>query len=364
MAKIFVGLLLLICAIQLVYWMAFFVFAWSRKREIHSFLEPVSMIVVARNEEENLKKLLPALLSQDYPNFEIVVVNDRSWDETRFVVEELMAVHKNLRLVNVNDTEEFWLGKKYGLTLGLKASNHKHVLLTDADCTPASARWLRLMASGFARGSVVLGYGGYEKMPGLLNGLIRFETLQTALQYMAFAKWGLPYMGVGRNLGYEKTLFFNNRGFVKHMQIPSGDDDLLINQIATAKNTRVIADPEAHTLSIPKKTWAEWWHQKRRHHTTGRYYKSKIKTLLALWGAVQLAFYPLLLIVALAGYPWLALAVFGLRSVFFFAAVIPASLKFKDAQVLLPALLADLLLPWFSLVWLLQNRFERKPKKW
>src|SRR6185436_19414615 len=120
---------------------------------------------------------------------------------------------------------------------------------------------------------IVLGYGAYHKTKGLLNKLIRFETFHTALQYLSYALAGVPYMGVGRNLSYKKDLFLRNKGFASINHVPSGDDDLFINKVATKKNTKVLIDRDAITRSIPKTTWGAWLRQKARHYTTARYYK-------------------------------------------------------------------------------------------
>ena len=185
-------------------------------------------------------------------------------------------------------------GKKFPLSIGIKESKHEIVLLTDADCVPASENWLYRMQHAFSNGTeVALGYGAYHKMPGFLNKAIRFETFHTALQYFSYALAGKPYMGVGRNLAYRKDLFFRNKGFSAINNIPSGDDDLFINRVATKHNTAVVMDPEAFTLSKPKLTWKDWRKQKARHYTTGKFYKTSHKFLLGLYTFSFFLFYPL-----------------------------------------------------------------------
>jgi len=205
-------------------------------------------------------------------------------------------------------------GKKYPLSVGIREAKHEILLLTDADCVPASEFWIEKMQDGYHENTeIVLGYGAYHKQRGLLNKLIRFETFHTALQYLSYALAGIPYMGVGRNLSYKKSLFFRNKGFSSINHIPGGDDDLFINQTATKKNTEVVIDPDAITRSIPKTTWAGWLRQKARHYTTAKFYKPKHKLLLGLYFATQFIFYPLLA-AALIFYDWrFVLAVFGVR---------------------------------------------------
>lgn len=251
---------------------------------------PVSLIVCARNELENLKKNLPAWAGQKYSKYEIVIVNDRSWDDTRFFLEEMTTRYSNLRIVHVPDNDNYWTGKKLALTLGIKASKNDILLLTDADCSPASEDWISNMMKGYLQPhtEIVLGYGRYFKLPGFLNMVIRFETLQTGWLYLSAAWAGLPFMGIGRNLSYRKHLFFKTKGFYRHMHLSSGDDDLFINEVATARNTQVILDPGAVTVSIPKKTWSEYLYQRRRHFTTSSYFRSGTRFYLFCYQASRL----------------------------------------------------------------------------
>ena len=198
--------------------------------------------------------------------------------------------------------------------MGIRSAKYEIVLLTDADCTPASEFWMQKMQDAYTDNTeIVLGYGAYHKRPGILNKLIRFETFHTAIQYLSYALAGSPYMGVGRNLSYKKEVFLRNKGFSSINQIPSGDDDLFINQVATAENTAIVIDPEAHTVSEPKRRWSDWMTQKYRHYTTGRYYKPKHKFLLGLYSLSLFWIYPLLAVSIIFFNWWMALSVFGFR---------------------------------------------------
>lgn len=241
---------------------------------------PVSIIVCAKNERENLLNFLPLVLKQNYPEFEVIVVNDSSVDDTQDVLKAFTLQHKNLKVVTVPDSDRFYGNKKFALTLGIKAAKHPLVLLTDADCKPASLNWLAKMSCYAENKKIILGVGNYEKRPGILNALIRFETFYTAMHYLSFAQAKIPYMGVGRNLAYHSDLFFNNKGFSSHLHILSGDDDLFINEVATKNNTQICIDEEAHTISVPKNTYKSWIRQKRRHFLSGSHYKFQHHVLL------------------------------------------------------------------------------------
>jgi len=238
-------------------------------------------VICAKNEFHNLKKHLPKIIEQDYPEFEVVVVNDASDDETFFFLEDLSRAHNHFSVVNLNENLNFFKGKKFALSLGIKSAKYENLVLTDADCDPTGNTWLQNMANGFSnQKEVVLGYGKYSEHPGFVNKIIRFETVFTAIQYFSLTLWGKPYMGVGRNLAYKKSLFYQNKGFISHYNVSSGDDDLFINKVANKQNTSIVVEEGSFTISEPKKTFAEWWRQKRRHLSTGRYYKFSHKILL------------------------------------------------------------------------------------
>jgi glycosyltransferase involved in cell wall biosynthesis len=303
--------------IQLFYYLYFFrrVAFYKLPAKENSQQHPVSVIICARDEDEAISLNLPDVLAQEYPStHEVIVVNDNSFDDTKDILEELQKTFKKLQVIHLKQEAKLIAGKKYPLSIGIKEAKHEVMLLTDADCAPATEQWLYKMQDAFSNGvEVALGYGAYKKAPGFLNKAIRFETFHTALQYFGYALAGKPYMGVGRNLAYRKGLFFRNKGFSSINHIPSGDDDLFINQVATKHNTAVVLDPGAFTLSAPKTTWRDWRRQKSRHYSTGKFYKASHQALLGLYTASFFFFYPLL-IASLLLFDWrFALLPFTLR---------------------------------------------------
>jgi glycosyltransferase involved in cell wall biosynthesis len=256
----------------------------------NSFNLPVSIIICARNELNNLQKNLPTILSQNYFNFEVIVVNDQSRDESAFFLNELSKKNKNLVIVDIDDFVTHREGKKFALTLGIKTAKHEHLLLTDADCMPRSKDWVKQMCSNFNDSNIILGYGSYERKKGLLNKIIRFDTFNVAQQYLSFALAGQVYMGVGRNLAYTKSLFFDNKGFANHIHLPSGDDDLFIQEIAPKSSVTIELSEESHSISEVMENWKDWIYQKRRHLSTSPLYKTKFKVLLGLYPLAQLLF--------------------------------------------------------------------------
>lgn len=304
--------------VQLLYFFILYLrLAIYKKPVINAQAEkPVTIIICARNEIENLKKFLPSILNQNYSQFEVIVANDNSWDGTSDYLLELSQQYPNLKEVKYIENERYPKGKKFVLTLAIKAAKHELLLLTDADCEPASAEWLRLMQHHYSNREthLVLGYSPYKNTGGFLNRFVRFETFYTALQYLSFALIKAPYMGVGRNLSYRKSLFFAYKGFASHNHILSGDDDLFVNETANKTNTVIEIDKQAFVYSEGKKTWSEFWQQKSRHLSTGHHYKRKFKFWLGLYSVTHILTYAFVIaLLCFEPVRWFALGAYGLR---------------------------------------------------
>jgi len=308
--------------------------------------EGVSIIICAKNEAVHLKKNLPLILGQNYPEFEVVVVNDCSVDDSADYLYAIAAQYPRLQIRDIKQSSKLIQGKKYPLTVGIKAATYNKVLLTDADCTPVSEKWISLMMGAYTGDKeIILGYAPYEKQKGFLNKCIRFETFYSALQYLSFAKAGLPYMGVGRNLSYKKKIFFDNNVFVKRPELFSGDDDLFINAVARGSNTTLQLAKESFMVSEPKTSWEGWANQKQRHLSTARHYRGIHKFLLALLPTMHIIFYLFLVLTLMYSHYWqyaisLLLARWVIEGLVFFSAM--RRLNEKDIFSFFP--LFDLLL--------------------
>ena len=285
-------LFIIILSLIILFSFSVFFFRLSNYKKKHSlFNKPISIIICAKNEENNLKKNLPLILSQNYEDFEVIVVNDQSTDGTFFFLEQIEKEYPNLVIVTIDDYINHYPGKKFPLTLGIKTAKYEHLLLTDADCIPNSKKWIKNISSEFNNYDIVLGFGGYKKEKGLLNKIIRFDTFNVAQQYLSYSLWGMTYMGVGRNLAYKKSLFFKNKGFASHIHIQSGDDDLFIQEVAESRNVSISIDPDTHTYSIANNNWCDWIYQKRRHINAAPHYKNKFKILLSIYFLSQMFFW-------------------------------------------------------------------------
>jgi cellulose synthase/poly-beta-1,6-N-acetylglucosamine synthase-like glycosyltransferase len=304
--------------IQLFYYLWFYlapaIFIQPKKSNV---TPPVTVIICARNEASNLENFLPSVLEQDYPEFEVIVVNDCSEDRTDDVLGKLLIKYPNLHISSITKDPKFTHNKKFAQFIGIKAAEHDILLFTDADCKPESSKWISQMVSDFSSDTeFVLGYGGFSAEKGLLNRYIRYDCMFIAMQYLGMAIRGIPYMGVGRNLAYRKEVFFRNRGFGNHNHVVSGDDDLFVNTNASRANTAVEFCHEAHTRSIPAATTGEWVKQKHRHLTTAKYYRLRDRFLLILEPFSRILFYALFIILVSSLYLWpFVLGIFGIRMI-------------------------------------------------
>lgn len=360
-------LFIVIVAIQLFYYLIVFgKFAYGKVQKSTPKRIPISVIVCAKNEAENVTKFIPLLVEQEYPDFEIVLIDDASSDDTLEIFEGFEKQYTNIKLVKVKNNEAFWGNKKFALTLGIKAAKNEYLLFTDADCYPTSKDWIKEMSSHFTQQkTIVLGYGGYEKIAGsFLNKIIRFETMLSAVLYFSWAKIGHPYMGVGRNLAYKKEEFFNVNGFIEHMKIRSGDDDLFINQAAKGKNTTICFTPESFTYSKPKTAFKEWFAQKRRHVSTAKFYKSFDRFHLTLFYISQVLFIVLPIILLSFQFQWIiVLSIIGFRYLFTWITLGFSSGKLKEKDVMYWFPIIEIVLIFTQLNIMLTNIFS-KPVHW
>lgn len=332
-------------------------------------LPAVSVIVCAHNEYDNLQDYLSILLEQDYPCYEVIVVDDSSEDGSDLLLERWSRQYGNLYHTFVPRGARVLSNKKLALTIGIKAAHYDYLLLTDADCRPESKHWIREMMKGFAnqQTEVVLGFSPYFEKKGLLNHIIGYDTLFNGLQYMGMARAGKPYMGVGRNLAYKRETFFSVGGFKGLLGNRAGDDDLFVNRIANAANTVVVNNPNSIVWSVPKTTWREWFHQKRRHLSVSPQYRTKSKIQLTLEPLSRGIFYASLLISAIVGNIELisiALALFLLRLLVQLIIINVSARRLNMRGYSLGLIAYDIILPLITLYMMLTQPLQKKPLYW
>jgi glycosyltransferase involved in cell wall biosynthesis len=339
---------------QLGYAVYFFVRIFSQNWNVTAFAgkyRPVSVIICAKNEATNLRKNLPSILTQRYcSKYEVIVVNDASTDDTAKVLQELELEYDNLWDVVVGpDAGRDLKGKKFALSKGVRQAANEWLLLTDADCMPASDQWLELMVGPLANGKeIVAGYGGYSKASGLLNAFTRWETMHTFLQYRSYALAGKPYMAVGRNLACTKEILQRAQQSEVWNVLPSGDDDLLVSIAGNANNTAIVSDRQAFTFSDARRTWAEWAKQKQRHLSTGKYYKADIKLLLGGYAVAHAFMWLLFFALLFTQYCGVVLSCMVARCVCYWILWGVAANKLNEKTLFY-------LFPLFDIAWMIYN---------
>ena len=371
------GALLLIFCYQCYFYLRYLTIAsrWQRRHSSEqpmadSDLPKVSVVVCARNEHINLQDYLHTLLTQDYPCYEVIVVNDGSEDDTQIILERYANQCKHLYTTFVPHEARVISSKKLALTIGIKAANYDYILLTDADCRPSSSLWIREMMQGFAENEqteVVLGYGAYFEKKTLLSSLISYDTLFIALQYLGMAAAGHPYMGVGRNLAYKRDTFFRNDGFRGMLGERAGDDDLFVNKVTDKRNTAVVCSRDSITWSAPKTTWQEWLHQKRRHLSVSSHYRSSSKMRIGVEPLTRGLFYALLIATCIVGGAYaigLAYFLWWLRLVLQLCVINTSAHRLGTRLFGIEIVAYDIILPLISLWMLLTKRFQKRRIYW
>jgi poly-beta-1,6-N-acetyl-D-glucosamine synthase len=327
---------------------------------------PISVIICARNEEENLRKNLEDILTQKHSDYEVIVVNDCSTDDSELVVGSFIEKYKHLKTTTIVPDKKFSHGKKLALTIGIKAAKNEWLVLTDADCKPAGDLWLKKLQQHFTDDkSIVLGYGGYFPTGSLLNGYIRYDTMIIAMQYLSFALLGEPYMGVGRNMAYRKSLFFDKKGFATHYDLYSGDDDLFVNENATGSNTAVEISKGSFTMSEAKRSLHEWFTQKKRHMTTSRRYRFRHKFLLGMETISRGLFYMMMMILLFFKFYYpVVLGLVLVRMLVQLSIYKIVINKLKERNIWLPSILFDVISLFINFIIYLSSSISARKLKW
>ena len=342
---------LLLAFVYEVYFYARYMWVRAKENDANDEKPGVSVVVCARNEGYNLRPYIQSLLTQDYPLYEVIIVNDGSEDDTQTVIDEYAALDKRVKTTFVPIGARMRSTKKLGLTLAAKAAQYDYLLLTDADCRPESIHWISSMMEGFNKGEsieVVLGYGAYFSEDSLLNEVIQYDTLFNGVHYLGAAATGKPYMGVGRNLAYRKETFFEHGGFSDLMTEGAGDDDLFVNKVATKHNTAIVCTPESVTWSVPKRTWKSWLQQKRRHLSVSGAYNTRSKGHLMREPLARGVFYLLFVVLMVIGSPLVmsaAFVLFLLRMLLLMSMLDVSARRLGQPQMGVEVVWFDMLLP-------------------
>lgn len=326
----------------------------------------VSVVMVVHNEAEYLKKSLPYLLEQDYPDFEVVVVDYTSTDDTHFVLRVCSENYPQLKPITIKHDVNMFQGRKYPLSIGIKSAKKEVILLTDAESTPRTFDWIRRMVEGYRGGAeIVEGYNLVKSNGKLLGAFQQYENMVYNASYLGAAMMGKPYTASGRNLSYRRDFFFKSGGFISHYSIPDGDDDLFVNQNANSRNTSLVLNSDAVVESEARSTFHQW-HLDRSHRLyTRRYYGLKDKLMLSIYPLSQIVFLAALVLLFVGQiFPWeILLGVLLLKIIWQIVCLIPIAKKFEIKRI-------HFFAPFFEFYFLFANTFltcfalRSKNKQW
>lgn len=330
--------------VQLLYlWVLLGRFAFSQKKYVANSLPPATIVITAHNQISGLEENLLLYLGQDYPHFEVLVVNDNSDDGSSDLLKEYMQVYPHLHVVELTQSLNWFKGKKFPLSLGIKSAKNDLVVITDAHCKPASHLWLHEMVSAYKpETEIVLGYSTYDTT-SKINIWLRFWSFFDALFYFSMAHSGLPFKGVGKNLSYSRKLFYKQNGFISHYTISVGDDELFINKAATSKNTSFTISPESVMKTVKEITFNRWWKKETTRLMLREYFKARHRFMLSLYAFTMIIFFALFVLLLVLKAGWIVvLSVFTLR-LFSLIIVFDSALKKLGEKKLL------LLTPFFEI---------------
>ncbi|MDR0711128.1 MAG: glycosyltransferase [Prevotellaceae bacterium] len=261
------GVLVLCTLVQLYYYLVHFGrvlrFSANPDERKDGVQLPVSIVICAKNEQRNLKKNLPLFLQQDYPHFEVVVVNDGSTDESEMLLYDLKQHHSNLQITTIEQDRKFVHDRKLAITVGIKAAHYDNIVFTEPDCAPPSNRWLATLSGAFGEGGeVVVSYCCNRQRRGIAGKIMRADSVFSALFSLHAAIKGKPYRSAIKNMGISQALFFRSKGFARCNAYPQSEETLFLCRSANRKNTRVALSRDAILSSSQQLTFGQWFQQK------------------------------------------------------------------------------------------------------
>jgi len=368
--NIFAGLFAVTILIQLIYYLFVYLRVAIRKDKqdfsLDNETQPVSVIICARNEDGNLAENLAVILEQDYPLFEVIVVNDCSEDSTEQMLAEFKKKYPHLRSTIIKKDGSFLNFRKFATTVGIKAAKYEWLLFTYADCRPESKNWISSMSKYFVENKdIVLGYCGYQANTGFFNKFMHYDAFFSAFQHLSFAIIGKPYSGNGRNLAYRKSLFFAHSGFALHAHVVSDDDGLFVNKAAKKRKVAIVTDDESLTRANVNRTFKEWMWQKSKQIASAGFYSAGQSIILTLEPASRIFMWLLFVLLTVVSPIWCyALALLALRQIVFVTIIRAACKKFKERGILSCSVLFDFIMPFVHLYLFLLNKISKKYSKW
>lgn len=343
-----------IALVQLIYfWLLFVRLAFYKKTFEETEEKPVSVVIIANNQYRDVNENLAAFLEQAHRKYEVVLVVDNSEDGTMELAEEFTAKYPHLRIVELTQSLNWFSGRKFPLSLGIKSAYSDLILLTDITCRPANDHWITQMTSAMQPGrEIVLGYSSW-RTTSKINKWLRFTAFYDALLYLSAALSGIAFKGIGRNLSYTRELFYRNKGFSAHYTIIAGDDELFVNKTATRKNVSAQLSAASRIDQVRPVTFRQWLQSERARLRIRHYFKPGHRLLIETYNVSLFLFYAILTALVILKAPWISVAaIFALR-------LISQLILFGLIQKRLHEKNLLLLTPFFEILLLLIDFFIR-----
>lgn len=261
-------------------------------REGRSTVQPpprVSVLIAARNESAGIRATLDSVLDQDYAGvWDVWVADDRSDDDTPEILAEYAGKYpERLHILTIKDLPEGVSPKKHAISKMIEACEGDILCLTDADCI-VQREWLTGILREFEPGiELVAGHSYIPTIPGKSPFIICMQAVETLIYRVAGTAglaMHLPLTSTGNNLAYRKDFFKSVNGFENVIKIQSGDDDLLMQKLATDRPfaMRYCITPSTFVTTNGKETLKELWEQRKRWASKTIYYSPKIVFVLSM----------------------------------------------------------------------------------
>ena len=275
----------------------------NRRSAVLDAEPPVSVVVPLFSEDYSfVEERLPLMLAQSYPDFEVVIVyvgHDSDFYED---LVRLKQSFPQIVTTKIHLDPRFPISRKMALNVGIKSAHYECMVFTSTDAVPQTDRWLSLMAKGFTRGEIVVGYCGVERKKGFSNYMMRAWRMMHSADWLARAVRRRAYRGTLHNFGFTKRIYFGANGF-SHLNMNIGEDDLFMQKVMTRDNVSVILSPRA---SLREKTWGGmgWWMSQLRYYGSAfRFYPQTVRNYIQ-WELGSRSLFFLMVVCAAAVMPF------------------------------------------------------------
>lgn len=327
---------------------------------------PVSVVIVTQEDVEFLEERLPIYLTQDYESYEVVLVYVGNNEDFSILLTQMRLKYPRLKITNIKQNTRFPISNKQALNFGIRAAAHDHILLSTSDTIVTSERWIRLMAKGFTRGDVVLGYCGVELQSGFVGRLMRTQRMVESMMWLSAAVRRKPYRGVRNTLGLNRELYLKVKGF-NHLNMNMGEDDLFLQELAKEAAVSVIISPRA---TVRQKVWggASWWLGARKYFGhTYRFYPLAARNAIE-WEAGSRVLFFLAAVAALVVLPLelkiATAALVLLRYILVYASVNSVRKRLGEKHIMATYFLYDLFGVWVEIALAASRRLYKDDTVW